>query len=104
MARLADASSRTSIGRLAFFFRVGIGSGVAGSELARFVPRTFGDLLVRVRFWRSHRDCDALQQVLYALGLEGFLVRGCESTCVEALSDLSQGGHVRCPDFLYDRD
>src|SRR5437667_11947912 len=98
MARLVDASSRTSSGRLAFFFRVGIGSGVARSELARFVPRTFGVLLVRVRFWRSRRDCDALQQILYALGLEGFLIRGRESTGVEALGDLQQGRHVRYHD------
>src|SRR6266581_3914176 len=102
MARLVDASSRTSIGRLGFFFLVGIGSGVARSELARFGRNTFTVPIVRGLFWQRRRDSNTPQQVLYALGLEGFLVRGCESTCVEALSDLSQGGHVRCPDFLDD--
>lgn len=42
--------------------------------------------LFRDFFWRDHRDCDAIQQVLYALGFEGFLVWRRESTCVETLS------------------
>lgn len=87
MTLLVDAPSRTASGSLVFFLLVGIGSMVTRFQLARFGPGTSASSLVQLRLWRSRRNSDALQEVLYALGLEGSAVRGFESTGIQALGD-----------------
>jgi hypothetical protein len=59
---------------------------------------------VPVGLWSHRCASNALQQVLYALCLERFAVGSFVPTGIEALGDLSQGCHVRGPDFLHDRN